>query len=158
MPTPTSDDLKALTDDDLMALAVNVSAEQERRATLARVPQVIDDAVKAYQDAAGTTKADGAAWKQPTSSLDAYPAGATVTDGGKTWVSTTAANVWKPGTAGWREQSTTSTPAAWRQPTGAADAYRKGDRITWQGGTYTSLIDANTWSPADYPAGWKKES
>lgn len=43
----------------------------------------------------------------------------------------------------------------WKQPTGAHDAYQTGDKVTFQGGTYESLINANTWSPATYPAGWK---
>ena len=47
-------------------------------------------------------------------------------------------------------------PVAWVQPVGASDAYRKGDRVLFQGATYESVIDANTWSPAAYPAGWKK--
>jgi len=42
------------------------------------------------------------------------------------------------------------------QPTGAHDAYAKGDRVTFQGKDYESLIDANVWSPATYPAGWKE--
>jgi len=47
----------------------------------------------------------------------------------------------------------------WVQPTGAHDAYKKGDRVhfpTITDPVYESLIDANVWSPAIYPAGWKK--
>ena len=43
----------------------------------------------------------------------------------------------------------------WVQPVGASDAYRKGDRVLFQGKVYESLIDANVWSPTAYPAGWK---
>ena len=43
---------------------------------------------------------------------------------------------------------------AWRQPTGAHDAYQKGDLVTFEGAVYESTIDGNTWSPTDYPAGW----
>lgn len=43
----------------------------------------------------------------------------------------------------------------WRQPTGAQDAYNKGDKVTFEGKHYISLIDVNTWSPASYPAGWE---
>lgn len=43
------------------------------------------------------------------------------------------------------------------QPTGAQDTYKKGDKVTFNGHHYTSLIDNNTWSPAAYPAGWKLE-
>ena len=49
-----------------------------------------------------------------------------------------------------------ATPDEWRQPTGTSDAYRKGDRVSFSGAVYESVIDANTWSPAAYPAGWKK--
>ena len=43
----------------------------------------------------------------------------------------------------------------WRQPSGAQDAYNKGDKVTFEGKHYISLIDGNTWSPASYPAGWE---
>ena len=43
----------------------------------------------------------------------------------------------------------------WVQPTGAQDAYMTGDKVTYEGKHYVSLIDNNTWSPADYPAGWE---
>ncbi|MDH5524537.1 MAG: hypothetical protein OEY01_11175 [Desulfobulbaceae bacterium] len=46
--------------------------------------------------------------------------------------------------------------AEWVQPTGAQDAYNIGDKVLFEGKTYTSLIDANTWSPATYPAGWQE--
>lgn len=45
----------------------------------------------------------------------------------------------------------------WVQPTGAQDAYKKGDKVTYKGDHYISLIDANTWSPEEYPAGWEKQ-
>ena len=44
------------------------------------------------------------------------------------------------------------------QPTGAHDAYKKGDKITFNGKHYISLIDANVYSPAAYPAGWKEQA
>ena len=42
------------------------------------------------------------------------------------------------------------------QPTGAHDAYKKGDKVTFNGKHYISLIDANVYSPTAYPAGWKE--
>lgn len=48
----------------------------------------------------------------------------------------------------------------WSQPTGAHDAYNKGDRVHYPGADdpiYESLIDGNIWSPDAYPAGWRKE-
>ena len=43
----------------------------------------------------------------------------------------------------------------WVQPTGAHDAYNTGDLVQFEGKVYKSLINANTWSPAAYPAGWE---
>ena len=43
----------------------------------------------------------------------------------------------------------------WVQPTGAHDAYNKGDKVTFEGAHYVSLIDGNVYSPAVYPAGWE---
>lgn len=41
-------------------------------------------------------------------------------------------------------------------PTGAHDVYNKGDKVTYNGKHYISLIDANAYSPDEYPAGWEK--
>lgn len=43
-----------------------------------------------------------------------------------------------------------------KQPTGAHDAYKKGDLVMFKGKKYESLIDANVYSPEAYPAGWKE--
>ena len=42
----------------------------------------------------------------------------------------------------------------WSKPTGAHDAYNKGDIVNYNGKLYQSTIDGNTWSPDEYPAGW----
>lgn len=44
----------------------------------------------------------------------------------------------------------------WVQPTGAHDAYQRGDKVRFNGDVYESLIDGNVWSPETYPAGWQK--
>lgn len=44
----------------------------------------------------------------------------------------------------------------WVQPQGSADAYNKGDKVTFEGKHYISLIDGNVWSPVVYPAGWRE--
>ena len=44
----------------------------------------------------------------------------------------------------------------WSQPTGAHDAYNKGDIVDYNGKLYESTMDGNTYSPVDYPAGWKE--
>lgn len=43
----------------------------------------------------------------------------------------------------------------WVQPLGASDAYNTGDIVRYNGTLYISTINANVWSPSDYPAGWK---
>lgn len=42
----------------------------------------------------------------------------------------------------------------WSQPTGAHDAYNKGDVVNYNGVLYQSIIDGNIWAPDAYPAGW----
>jgi hypothetical protein len=38
-------------------------------------------------------------------------------------------------------------PRKWKQPLGAHDAYRLGQRVLWNGELYRSTIDNNVWSP-----------
>ena len=56
----------------------------------------------------------------------------------------------------WTEVSVDEWPE-WRQPTGTQDAYNKGDKVSYNGQHYISLIDGNVWNPADYPAGWEAQ-
>ena len=42
----------------------------------------------------------------------------------------------------------------WEQPN-STNPYMTGDKVIYNGVTYESLIDNNTWSPEAYPAGWK---
>lgn len=42
----------------------------------------------------------------------------------------------------------------WSQPTGAHDAYNKGDIVDYNGTLYQSTIDGNVWAPDAYPDGW----
>lgn len=44
----------------------------------------------------------------------------------------------------------------WSQPTGAHDAYNKGDIVDYNDKLYESLMDGNVYSPEAYPAGWKE--
>ena len=43
----------------------------------------------------------------------------------------------------------------WSQPTGAHDAYNKGDIVNYNGVLYKSKINGNTYSPDAYPDGWE---
>ena len=42
----------------------------------------------------------------------------------------------------------------WEQPD-STNAYKKGDKVLFEGVVYVSLIDNNVWSPAAYPQGWE---
>ena len=41
-----------------------------------------------------------------------------------------------------------------KKPINAETAYMKGDKITFEGNKYVSVIDNNVYSPAEYPQGW----
>lgn len=58
----------------------------------------------------------------------------------------------------WTEVALPGEIPAWKQPTGAQDAYNKGDKVHYpdaDGPVYVSTIDNNVWSPEAYPAGWE---
>ena len=129
------------------------AAEQARAADAAararaELADAVLDATAALMEDAHT---DGAAWVQPTGAHNAYPLGASVTHNGKTWIDLTPANVWQPGTTGWREV-VAEGPAAWVQPLGAHDAYKVGAKVTHKGQVWTSTAAANIWEPGVY--GW----
>lgn len=148
----TPDDLHLLPEGELKQLAIDVRHEQEIR----QIPSVIAALNSNYLEAEGTVP--GQDWRQPTGAHDAYPLDWEVLWGGKRWASLVSANVWEPGVSSWREVvPPEDPPAEWVQPTGAQDAYNTGDRVTFQGVIYTSLIDGNVWSPTDHPAGWQAD-
>ena len=43
----------------------------------------------------------------------------------------------------------------WEQPD-STNAYMMGDKVSFEGKIYESVIDNNIWSPVAYPAGWKE--
>lgn len=45
----------------------------------------------------------------------------------------------------------------YKQPTGAHDAYMKGDKVTFENKHYISLADNNVYSPKDYPSNWEEK-
>lgn len=58
----------------------------------------------------------------------------------------------------WTEVAKPGEIPVWKQPTGAQDAYQKGDRVWYPDrGTdiYVSTADNNVWQPGVY--GWEKE-
>ena len=44
----------------------------------------------------------------------------------------------------------------WSQPSGAHDAYNKGDVVNYNGALYESTVDGNVYAPDADPAGWKE--
>ena len=137
-----------------------------------------DTATSLYK-AVGISPSGIPLWVQPLGATDAYKLGDIVMHNGKKWESSIDNNVWEPGVYGWKEVTESTgdgddsggtggggtaepeTPPAetipeFVQPTGAHDAYKKGDRVKFEGKVYESLIDANTYSPSAYPAGWKE--
>lgn len=56
----------------------------------------------------------------------------------------------------WTEVAKPGEIPVWRQPTGAQDAYNKGDKVHYpdvDGPVYVSTVDANVWAPGIY--GWE---
>ena len=43
----------------------------------------------------------------------------------------------------------------WEQPS-ADNAYKKGNKVKYNGKVYESLLDNNVWCPVDYPEGWRE--
>ena len=43
----------------------------------------------------------------------------------------------------------------WSQPTGAHDAYNRGDVVSYNGDLYESTMDGNVFAPDSYPDGWE---
>lgn len=113
-------------------------------------------------------------FKQPTGAHNSYPKGAKFVFDGRIWEAQIDGYNWAPTAPGIDsryvldvtdlyvvqpdEQPDTpeDTPAPFVPPTGAHDAYAKGARVTFEGKVYESILDGNTYSPADYPAGWKQ--
>ena len=146
-------DIGTVGDAELRQLKTMIDTELSRRETLASAGRAMDDIARSVLAASGQVV--GGVWVQPTSAMDAYPQGWTVTHDGKRWVSLTPANVWEPGVSGWREVVSEGAAPEWVQPTGSHDAYQAGDHIMFEGDEYVSLIDGNTWSPSAWPQGWE---
>ncbi|MBR4549409.1 MAG: hypothetical protein IKO83_05780 [Oscillospiraceae bacterium] len=100
------------------------------------------------------------AWKAET----AYTVGERIRYGGKLYrceQAHTSQAGWEPPNvpALWTEVAEPGEIPVWKQPTGAQDAYNKGDRVWYpekDTTVYVSLLDSNIWSPGQYPQGWEK--
>ena len=51
-------------------------------------------------------------------------------------------------------ESTDGSIPEWVQPD-STNAYSKGDKVSYNGHIYESIIDGNVWSPDAYPQGWQ---
>ena len=137
------------------------------------------DAVPALYDAFGLDESGYPLWTQPSVAHDAYNTGDIINYNGTLYQSTIDGNVWSPDVypAGWKayieaptepeepkpeeptpepEPEEPTTYPEWVQPTGAHDAYNTGDRVTYNGKVYESIINGNAWSPDAYPQGWEE--
>lgn len=140
-------------DDELKAAAMDLANKIALRETVAAKIDALPDAEKAtlaflYDQWSG----DGVAYKTgnivrvgdaPYRVLQDHMSQAD-------WTPATAASLFTP----LRVVSVTA-PDEWVLPTGGHDAYNTGDHVTFESMVYESLIDANVWSPVDYPAGWR---
>lgn len=142
---------------DLIDLRGRLNIEIDRRRTAEEAPSKIDDIAREALGAKGFE--DGAPWSDftPTSAVDAFYLGAIVTHEGQEWVNTLPGNVWEPGVAGWEpkaDDDPDAPPPPFRKPT-TAPGYAEGDRVTFEGRVFTSLMDGNLWSPTEYPSAWE---
>lgn len=112
-------------------------------------------------------------------STSPYGKGECCTESDKIYRSTIDNNVWPPSEypQGWQEVSIDDGPVEpdTEEPSGgevvdpeptpeypefqqpdSEHYYNKGDRVIYKGEVYESLIDTNTYSPDQYPQGWKR--
>ena len=141
---------------ELRALSASISELVRQAEAAAAAPEAMDEIVRERGEAQGRKMGDP--WVRPSGAVDAYPTGAVVTHKGSTWRNLTPANVWEPGESGWREvPAEDAVPPAYVQPTGAHDAYSEGDRVTFDGAVWRSLMDGNVWSPDELVHSWFRE-
>lgn len=43
----------------------------------------------------------------------------------------------------------------WSQPTGAHDTYNEGDKVSYDGTVYVSMVDGNAYAPGVVPGAWE---
>ena len=120
-------DLEGMTSDEIRALITEAQQMLAARAVIEEAAQAVHDAIQAYATATGGTVLQ--AWRALA------PEGVDIPD--------------DPG-----PEPVPDAPE-WVQPQ-AHNPYRIGDRVTFEGVVYESVHDANVWSPAAYPMGWRK--
>ena len=110
----------------------------------------------------GTSKETARNWIAPTGAHDIYKQGEWMifTDGkyyeclnDTAYSPTDYSSAWRAD--GVEPESEPPIPE-FVQPTGVHDAYKKGDKVSFNGKIYESLIDTNVHSPSAYPLGWQE--
>ena len=148
--------LETLSPEELKEAKITITEAIRRIETVKDSESAMDELVRERGEAQGRKMGDP--WERPTSALDAYPTDAVVAHSGKVWRNLTAANVWEPGESGWREISEDEAyPPEFVPPSGAHDAYSEGDRVSYKGSVWRSLIDGNVWSPDELMHSWFRE-
>ena len=110
----------------------------------------------------GTSKETARNWIAPTGAHDMYKQGEWMifTDGKYYECLNDTAYSPTDYSSAWRADGVEPEPELsipeFVQPTGAHDTYKKGDKVSFNGKIYESLIDANTYSPSAYPLGWQE--
>lgn len=146
-------DLRTLTDEQLGQLRADVTAEHDRRRTLAAAQDRIIQANRDYLAAEGT--APGDPYRAPTGYHDAYPHGWEVTHDDKTWVSTRDGATGVPGDSpDWRQVAQEDEILPWVQPH-AGSEYPVGAKVTHNGRIWENThTGPNGWEPGRPGAQW----
>ena len=119
-------DFTDMTSEQIQALIDEAQAALNARTELDHAAQAVTDAIAAYAAAAGVTVLQ--AWRAlAPEGVEAPP---------------------DP------EPEPVPDAPLWVQPQ-AHNPYRIGDRVSFRGSVYESVHDANVWSPAAYPMGWR---
>lgn len=110
----------------------------------------------------GTSKETARNWIAPTGAHDMYKQGEWMifTDGKYYECLNDTAYSPTDYSSAWRADGAEPSPEPsipdFVQPTGAHDTYKKGDKVSFNGKIYESLIDTNVHSPSAYPLGWRE--
>lgn len=115
----------------------------------------------------GTSKETARAWVAPTGAQDMYKQGEWMiyTDGkyyecltDTNYSPTDLASAWKVDGEDAGGSTETDEWPEFVQPSGSHDAYKTGDKITFNGKHYVCKMDGCTYSPTDYPGGWTEQA
>lgn len=120
--------------------------------------------MRPYMEKAATSLTDADALKVPTmfpkwETDTAYTVGERIEHNGTLYrvvQAHTSQADWTPNVtpALWVAVSLDEYPQ-WVQPTGSHDAYKVGDKVTYNEQKWVSIVDANVWQPGVY--GWEAE-